>query len=298
MEDDLITFQSDGKGGRHETKALLNDTDALWVEFRHQHIAKARVGSWSVRMLCNTFRLTNNTHHHTTQFRVRTGPRCLLQVMEQIGERTKEYIQANAGVELTRKLGTDAKMTPQELALIVKQLPVRACRLCLVHKRRASVASYLIARSPMPNNKQQEYREMTGKLWQHYSITTDVMARFQHYGVLDMSELEQTMCVSDRLREMASWGGLPFWASKMDRSRSHRGRDSVSSYLSPQPRATGVDADGKSAKEEKMLQSLEGMLQGLESTGMTLPNKMRLIAIFIISQVPTVIHHLRHDDPD
>lgn len=44
--------------------------------------------------------------------------------MEQIGERTREYIQANAGVELTRKLGTDAKMTPQELALIVKQLPV------------------------------------------------------------------------------------------------------------------------------------------------------------------------------
>lgn len=36
---------------------------------------------------------------------------------------------------------------------------------------------------------------MTGKLWQHYSITTDVMARFQHYSVLDISELEQTMCV-------------------------------------------------------------------------------------------------------
>lgn len=122
MEDDMITFQSDGKGGRHETKALLNDSDQLWVEFRHQHIAK---------------------------------------VMEQIGERTRDYIQANAGVELTRKLGTDAKMSPQELALIVKQLP--------------------------------EYREMTGKLWMHYSITTDVMSRFQHYGVLDISELEQTM---------------------------------------------------------------------------------------------------------
>lgn len=40
VEDDMITFQSDGKGGRHETKALLNDADALWVEFRHQHIAK------------------------------------------------------------------------------------------------------------------------------------------------------------------------------------------------------------------------------------------------------------------
>ncbi len=45
--------------------------------------------------------------------------------MEQIGERTREYIQANAGAELTRKLGTDAKMTAQELAMIVKQLPVR-----------------------------------------------------------------------------------------------------------------------------------------------------------------------------
>jgi hypothetical protein len=140
VEDDMITFQSEGKGGRHETKALLNDSDALWAEFRHQHIAK---------------------------------------VMEQIGERTRDYIQANAGVEMTRKLGTDAKMSPQELALIVKQLP--------------------------------EYREMTGKLWMHYSITTDAMVQFQHLGVLDLSELEQTL-------------------------------------------ATGVDADGRSVKEEKMLQ--------------------------------------------
>ena len=99
--------------------------------------------------------------------------------MEQIGERTRDYIQANAGVEMTRKLGTDAKMSPQELALIVKQLP--------------------------------EYREMTGKLWMHYSITTDAMVQFQHLGVLDLSELEQTL-------------------------------------------ATGVDADGRSVKEEKMLQ--------------------------------------------
>lgn len=43
VEGDMITFQSEGgKGGRHETKALLNDQDALWVEFRHQHIAKVR----------------------------------------------------------------------------------------------------------------------------------------------------------------------------------------------------------------------------------------------------------------
>lgn len=59
-----------------------------------------------------------------------------------------------------------------------------------------------------------------------------------------------------------------------------------------------MDADGKSSKEEKMLQSLEGMLQGLESSGMTLPNKMRLIAIFIISQVRTFPPHTctRRDD--
>lgn len=44
-EDDLVSFQSDGKGAgsrQLESKALLNDTDALWVEFRHQHIAKVR----------------------------------------------------------------------------------------------------------------------------------------------------------------------------------------------------------------------------------------------------------------
>lgn len=82
---------------------------------------------------------------------------------------------------------------------------------------------------------------MTGKLWQHYNITTDVMARFQQQGVLDVSELEQTM-------------------------------------------ATGVDGDGRAAKEEKMVQGLEAMLQGPEAGGMTLANKMRLVAIFIISQ--------------
>jgi hypothetical protein len=140
VEDDMVTFQSEGKGGGHETKALLNESDALWVEFRHQHIAK---------------------------------------VMEQIGERTKEYIHANAGAELTQKLGTDAKMSAQELGLILKQLP--------------------------------EYREMTGKLWMYYSLTTDLMARFQREDILEISELEQTL-------------------------------------------ATGVDSDGRSVKEDKMLQ--------------------------------------------
>lgn len=161
--------------------------------------------------------------------------------MEQIGERTKDYIQANAGVELTRKLGTDAKMTPQELALIVKQLPVGGDFVVANLPPPPPPSSSLFTYPHQPHPRVQEYREMTGKLWQHYSITTEAMARFQHLGVLDMSELEQTM-------------------------------------------ATGVDADGKGAKEEKMLASLEGMLQGLESSGMTLANKMRLLAIFIISQ--------------
>lgn len=79
---------------------------------------------------------------------------------------------------------------------------------------------------------------MTGKLWQHYSITTEVMARFQQGGVLELSELEQTM-------------------------------------------ATGVDADGKAAREEKMLQGLEAVLQ---QSSMTLANKLRLVAMFIIAQ--------------
>ena len=42
MEDDMITYQADDSktGARHESKALLNESDHLWVEFRHQHIAK------------------------------------------------------------------------------------------------------------------------------------------------------------------------------------------------------------------------------------------------------------------
>lgn len=43
MEDDKITYETDDKGGkRHEVTALLNETDNLWVEFRHQHIARVR----------------------------------------------------------------------------------------------------------------------------------------------------------------------------------------------------------------------------------------------------------------
>lgn len=57
----------------------------------------------------------------------------------------------------------------------------------------------------------QEYREMTGKLWAHYSITAEVLARFTHLGGVEMAELEQSM-------------------------------------------STGADADGRSTKEEKLLQ--------------------------------------------
>jgi hypothetical protein len=54
---------------------------------------------------------------------------CLLlllqqQVSEQISERTKEFIAANAGADLTRKLGGNSKLSASELALIVKSLPV------------------------------------------------------------------------------------------------------------------------------------------------------------------------------
>jgi hypothetical protein len=56
-----------------------------------------------------------------------------LQVLEQIAERTKDFINANAGVELTRKIGTGANLSPAELALIVKQIPVRHLILSLTH---------------------------------------------------------------------------------------------------------------------------------------------------------------------
>lgn len=45
---------------------------------------------------------------------------------EQISERTKEFIAANAGADLTRKLGGQSKLSSTELALIVKSLPVRS----------------------------------------------------------------------------------------------------------------------------------------------------------------------------
>jgi len=45
--------------------------------------------------------------------------------METISDRTREFIQANAGVELTRKMGGGAKMSAGDLAQIVRQIPVR-----------------------------------------------------------------------------------------------------------------------------------------------------------------------------
>lgn len=35
-----MTYQSETSKGRATKEALLNDSDSLWAEFRHEHIGK------------------------------------------------------------------------------------------------------------------------------------------------------------------------------------------------------------------------------------------------------------------
>lgn len=39
-QDDRVTFVAETAKGRVKKEALLNDSDSLWMEFRHEHIAK------------------------------------------------------------------------------------------------------------------------------------------------------------------------------------------------------------------------------------------------------------------
>lgn len=39
-QDDRVKYQAETGRGKMEKEALLNDSDSLWAEFRHAHIAK------------------------------------------------------------------------------------------------------------------------------------------------------------------------------------------------------------------------------------------------------------------
>lgn len=39
-QDDRVKYESETGRGKVEKEALLNDSDSLWTEFRHAHIAK------------------------------------------------------------------------------------------------------------------------------------------------------------------------------------------------------------------------------------------------------------------
>ena len=166
VKDNVIAFQTEGNGGQKvDKKALLGEADELWVELRHQHIAK---------------------------------------VIEQIKEKMNDIIQNNAGAALAKGNGGDMSIT--KMAAAVKELP--------------------------------EYRETMSRLSQHVALAQQCMDIFGRTGLMDLSQLEQTM-------------------------------------------STGVDEEGKEVKGARLVTSLN---EALRTPGITLLMKIRLIAIFIITQ--------------
>ena len=128
----------------------------------------------------------------------------IAKVIEVIKERMADIIQNNAGAALHKGSGSDMSIT--KMAAAVKELP--------------------------------EYRETMTKLSQHVNIAQQCMDAFQKLGLMDISQLEQTM-------------------------------------------STGVDEEGKECKGPELVQMLG---EALSDSRMPKVMKIRLLAIFIISQ--------------
>jgi syntaxin-binding protein 1 len=128
----------------------------------------------------------------------------IAKVIEIIKERMADIIQNNAGAALHKNSGSDMSIT--KMAAAVKELP--------------------------------EYRETMTKLGQHVNIAQQCMDAFHKLGLMDLSQLEQTM-------------------------------------------STGVDEDGKECKGPELVQMLG---EALSNQHMPKVMKIRLLAIFIISQ--------------
>eukprot|EP01036_Dinobryon_divergens_P036431 gene36431-47435_t len=166
VQENTISYTVHTNGGEQlEKTVLLNENDELWLEFRHQHIAR---------------------------------------VISMIKDRMNDVIQHNPGASLQKNSGADLSIT--DMAAAVKELP--------------------------------EYRETMSKLAQHVQITQKCMDALTRLGLMEISQIEQTM-------------------------------------------STGADEDGKEVKGAALVQLL---LEKLSSPSVSKLQKIRLLAIFLISQ--------------
>jgi syntaxin-binding protein 1 len=174
MANDLLSItdgiveiaKEDAKGRKGNQKCLLNDQDNLWVELRHQHIAK---------------------------------------VIETVKARLSDIIDNNKGASLAAR----NDMNISDMAAAVKALP--------------------------------EYRQIITKLSQHVNLAQQCMGAFSSEGLLELSQLEQTI-------------------------------------------TTGVDEDGKQVKPSAFFPQLCNCLREM---GLSSQMKIRLAAIYLISQKPS-----------
>lgn len=121
IEDGVLSYKAaTNRGGDTEKKALLNENDDLWVELRHNHIAK---------------------------------------VIEVIKEKMADIIQNNSGAALAK--GNAAELDITTMAAAVKKLP--------------------------------EYTQTMNKLGQHVAIAQQCMDAFSRLGLMNLSQVEQTI---------------------------------------------------------------------------------------------------------
>jgi len=118
---DRVTFLTTTKSGKGTDYAILTDKDALWVEFRHGHVAR---------------------------------------VVGELRKRTKDFLDGNRGAaKLHRGRGTELSLGDMAQAL-----------------------------QAMP-----EFQAATAALNKHMSLAHAALSRFQALGLLDQSQLEQTL---------------------------------------------------------------------------------------------------------
>lgn len=170
IEDGIVSYNADmasKRGGRDkgdEKQALLNDSDELWAELRHSHIAH---------------------------------------VIDVIKDRMNDIVENNAGAKLAKSSGKDMSITA--MANAVKSLP--------------------------------EYKTIMSKLTQHVALAQQCMDSFSRQGLLQLSQLEQTI-------------------------------------------STGVDADGRKAKNSEIDQQIQEILDGPTATKLI---KLRLFSLYVAS---------------
>lgn len=204
VNENVIKYKSQtNRGAVLEKEALLNENDDLWVELRHNHIAK---------------------------------------VIQTIKDRMSDIIQNNASAALAKSNHSDVTITT--MAAAVKELP--------------------------------EYQQTMSRLGEHVSISQQCMDVFTKQGLLDFSQVEQTVSagVDEDGREVKGSKLIELVVETLRNPvfTSRLKQRLLAIYLISQRGATAdekrqvIQASGLSGSEQQVLLNFEKIVSAAQST--------------------------------